>query len=168
MNLLTKQKQTHRFRGQTYGCPGEGWGKEEIDWQFGQIGSLVVCVRYIASVVCLTLCLPGSSVHGILQARLPESVAMPSSRDLPDLGIKPMSLVSPSLADGFFTSAPWEAQMDTYTALFKVDNQQGPTVQNSAQCYVAAWIGGQFGGEWIHAYVWLSPFAVHLKLSKHC
>ena len=32
-------------------------------------------------------------------------------------------------------------------------------------CYEAAWVGGEFGGEWIHVYVWLSPFAVHLKLS---
>ena len=24
---------------------------------------------------------------------------------------------------------------------------------NSAQCYVAAWMGGEFGGEWIHVYV---------------
>ena len=38
---------------------------------------------------------------------------------------------------------------------------------NSAQCYVAAWIGGEFGGEWIHVFVWLSPFAFHLKLSQH-
>ena len=36
---------------------------------------------------------------------------------------------------------------------------------NSTQCYVAAWMGGGFGGEWIHVYVWLSPFTVHLKLS---
>ena len=28
---------------------------------------------------------------------------------------------------------------------------------NSAQYYVPAWIGGRFGGEWIHVYVWLSP-----------
>ena len=27
---------------------------------------------------------------------------------------------------------------------------------NSAQCYVAAWMGGDFGGEGIHVYVWLS------------
>ena len=27
---------------------------------------------------------------------------------------------------------------------------------------------GKFGGEQIHVYVWLSPFAVHLKLSQHC
>ena len=81
------------------------------------------------------------------------------------------------------------------------------------QCHVVAWVGGQFGGEWIHVYVcvcdlrscvrlsvtpraiacqaslslvfsrqkyWMcchsllqcicmaEPFAVHLKLSKHC
>ena len=38
---------------------------------------------------------------------------------------------------------------------------------NSAQCHVSAWMGGEFGGEWILVYIWLSPFAVHLKLSKH-
>ena len=36
---------------------------------------------------------------------------------------------------------------------------------NSAQCYVAAWMGGKIGKEWIHVYAWLSPFAVHLKLA---
>ena len=39
---------------------------------------------------------------------------------------------------------------------------------NSAQCYVAVWMGGEFGGEWIQVYIWLSPFAVHLKLSQCC
>ena len=38
----------------------------------------------------------------------------------------------------------------------------------SAQCYVAAWVGGEFGGEWIHVYVWLSPLTVHLKLLQYC
>ena len=28
---------------------------------------------------------------------------------------------------------------------------------DSAQCYVAARMGWEFVGEWIHAYVWLSP-----------
>ena len=36
---------------------------------------------------------------------------------------------------------------------------------NSAQCCVAAWMGGKSGGEWIHVYLWLSPSAVHLKLT---
>ena len=38
---------------------------------------------------------------------------------------------------------------------------------NSAQCLEAAWMGGESGEEWIHGYVWLRPFAVHLKLSQH-
>ena len=39
---------------------------------------------------------------------------------------------------------------------------------NSAHCHVAAWMGGEFGGEGIHVYVWLSSFAVHLNPSHHC
>ena len=31
-----------------------------------------------------------------------------------------------------------------------------------------SWMRGEFGGEWIHVYVWLSSFSVHLKLSHHC
>ena len=34
--------------------------------------------------------------------------------------------------------------------------------------HVAAWMGGECRGERIYVYVWLSPFAVHLKLSQHC
>ena len=45
---------------------------------------------------------PGSSVHGILQARILERVAISLSRDLPDPGIEPASLMSPALAGGFF------------------------------------------------------------------
>ena len=39
---------------------------------------------------------------------------------------------------------------------------------NSAQCYVAAWMGEEFGGEWKRVYVWLSLFAVYLQQSQHC
>ena len=47
--------------------------------------------------------------------------------------------------------------------LFKMDNQQGPMYNtwNSVQCYMSAWMGGEFGGEWIHVYVWLRPFTIH-------
>ena len=38
---------------------------------------------------------------------------------------------------------------------------------NPAQHCLAAWTGREAKGEWIHVYVWLSPFAVHLKLSQH-
>ena len=40
--------------------------------------------------------LPGFPVHGILQARILEWVASPFYRDLPDPGIKPLSLISPA------------------------------------------------------------------------
>ena len=54
------------------------------------------------------------SVHGILQARILEWVAMqPMGRtlgDLPDRGIKLASLTSPAMVGGFFaTGATWEA-----------------------------------------------------------
>ena len=58
---------------------------------------------------CLTLCdpmdcsLPGSSVHGILQARI--MVVMLSSRDPPHPGIEPASLSSPALAGKFLTTS---------------------------------------------------------------
>ena len=52
----------------------------------------------------------GSSVHGALQARILEWVAMPSSRISSDPGIKPLSPVSPALAGSFFAiSTAWEA-----------------------------------------------------------
>ena len=54
-----------------------------------------------------------------------------------------------------------------HSAIFRIDNQQGPTVYHRELCSVVC--GSlerrEFGGEWIHAYVWLSPFTVHLKLS---
>ena len=46
---------------------------------------------------------PGSSVHGILQARILQWVSISFSRGIPDPGIK---LGSPALADGFFTTEP--------------------------------------------------------------
>ena len=39
---------------------------------------------------------------------------------------------------------------------------------NSTQYYVAAWMRWGLGGERIKVYLWLSPLAVHLKLSQHC
>ena len=51
--------------------------------------------------------LPGSSVHEIFQARILEWVfPFPSQRDLPNPGIKPMSILSPPLAGRFFTTEP--------------------------------------------------------------
>ena len=49
---------------------------------------------------------PGSSVHGISQARILEWVSIPTPGDLPDPGMEPKLLVSLALADGFFTTKP--------------------------------------------------------------
>ena len=75
-----------------------------------------MCAKWLQS--CPTLCdpldcsPPGSSAHGILQARILESVAMLSSRG----SSRPrdqtcIAYVSCTLAGGFFTtSTTWEAQ----------------------------------------------------------
>ena len=56
---------------------------------------------------------PGSSVHGILQARVLEWVAVPSPRGSPNPETELASLRSTALAGGFFTtSATWEAPAD--------------------------------------------------------
>ena len=47
---------------------------------------------------------PGSSVHGISQARILSGLPFPSPGDLPNPGIEPKSLLSPALAGGFFAS----------------------------------------------------------------
>ena len=69
-----------------------------------------VCVCVLVTHLCLTLCdhidcsSPGSSVYRILQAKILEWVAIPSSRDLPDPGIEPES---PALrADSLLSEPP--------------------------------------------------------------
>ena len=64
-----------------------------------------------------------------------------------------------------------EFGIDMYTSLYlklitNKDLKYG--TGNSAQCYVVAWMGGKFGGEWIYVHVWLSCFAVYLELSQCC
>ena len=49
---------------------------------------------------------PGSSVHGIFQARILEWIAISTLGVLPDPGIETESLASPALTGGFFTTAP--------------------------------------------------------------
>ena len=85
----------------------------------------LLCARSLQS--CLTLCHPmdcsppDCSVHEILQARVLERGAMPSSRGLSDPGMEPMALMSPALAAGFFTTrATWEIPgLLCYTTLSK-------------------------------------------------
>ena len=54
----------------------------------------------------------GSSIHGIFQPRILEWIAMPPSRGSSWARIESWSLMSPALADGFFTtSATWGVRL---------------------------------------------------------
>ena len=84
-NLNTEGLHIHRELCLCYICTAKTELKKE-----GQVkGDMLV------TQLCPTLCdprdccPPGSSVLGILQARILDKVAIPSSRDLPDPGIKP-------------------------------------------------------------------------------
>ena len=80
------------------------------------------CVYAKLLLSCPTLCdpmdcsLPGSFVHGVLQARIWSGLPCPPPGNLPNQGIEPVSLMSPALAGGFFTtSTTWETQCIQYT-----------------------------------------------------
>ena len=67
---------------------------------------------------------PGSSVHGIFQARIQELVAIPYSWDLPDPDIEPMSLGSLALA--FTTVPPGKPQRTVWRFLRKLKTELPP------------------------------------------
>ena len=59
---------------------------------------------------------PGSSAHVVLQGRILDGLPFPPPQDLPDPGIKPVSLLSPALAGRFFsTVSPGIASSNTHT-----------------------------------------------------
>ena len=69
-------------------------------------------VWYVCAQSCPTLydpmscSLPGSSIHGIFQARILEWIAISNPGDLPDTGIETVSPLSPVLASRFLTTKP--------------------------------------------------------------
>ena len=85
------------------------------------ICTLYVCTKSLQS--CLTHCNsmdcspPGSSVHGILQARILEWVAMPSSKGSSQPRDRTVSLMFPALVGRLFTTEPPE-KPNVYTILY--------------------------------------------------
>ena len=96
----------------------------EVVWSHVAILSSLICdsllhlfvyfnliLMHVSSVVS-DLCVPmdcsslGSSVYGVLQARILEWVAISPSGDFLDPGIEPTSPASPALAGGFLTTEP--------------------------------------------------------------
>ena len=84
---------------------------------------MYVCAKLLQS--CLTLCnptncrVPGSTIHGILQARILEWVAISFSKDLSNPGIKSMSLMAPAFRLLLTPSATWEALKCKHTNILK-------------------------------------------------
>ena len=73
--------------------------------------ALVSSYACLVAQPCPTLCdargstLPSSSVHGISRQEYWSGLPCPPPGDLPDPGTKSSSLMSPALADGFFTTS---------------------------------------------------------------
>ena len=70
------------------------------------------CVLCSVAQLCLTVCspmdssAPGSSLHGIFQARILDWVAISYSGNFPNPGTEPVSLAPPVFAGRFFITAP--------------------------------------------------------------
>ena len=133
MNLFTKQ--AYRYQKQTYSYwrGNMGWRADKLgDWSW-HIHTVCVCAQSLQS--CPTLCdlkdcsPPGCSVHEILQARILEWVAMPSSRgsSWPNDWTH-VSCIS-CIADRFFTTEP--PRCSTCTLLYtQLGFPSGSAVEN--------------------------------------
>ena len=55
--------------------------------------------------------------------------------------------------------SPWgcRVRQDLATEQQQTNKELLYSTWNSTQYYVAAWMGGEFGQEWIYVYIWLSP-----------
>ena len=99
-------------------------GRRDLTW----VGTWVPCggspcmhAKLLQS--CPTLCnsmncsLPGSSVHGILQARILSGLPFPPPGDLPDPGIEPASPEAPALQADSYCWTTTEALQWKYRVL---------------------------------------------------
>ena len=137
LTIRLKEDRCSAFRT---GPPWEGWpdttcrrAAGETSW--GRPGSArpsppALRAKSLES-PCPTLCdpmdcnPPGPSVLGILQARILGGLSCPPPGDLPNARMEPVSLTSPALAGGFFTtSRTWAAPS------LPVTSPQFPTFQS--------------------------------------
>ena len=106
---------------------------------------------------CLTLCdpmncsLPGSSIHGILQARILEWVAMPSSRGSSRPEIKLLSLSSPALAgttwEAFYSSSAQSLQSCLTPCDAMRCSLPGSSIHGILQARTLGWVAISFSWE---------------------
>ena len=79
-----------------------------------------MCAKLLQSclILCIPMCsLPGSSLHGILHARILEWVSMPSLWDLPDPGIESTYSISYVSCIGRLVLCQYATVVSTYYAL---------------------------------------------------
>ena len=139
MNLLTKLKVIHRLRERTYGCRQEGWEKAQLE----SVGWTCTHLLFSCQVV---------------------------SDSLRPHGLQPARLFCPWDFPGKKTGAGCHFLLQhIHTAIFKMNNQQGLTVQHMELCSM---LHGSLDGRGVRRemdtcmYVWLSSLAVHLKPSN--
>ena len=83
---------------------------------------------------------PGSSVHGIVQARILEWVAVPCPGDLPNPGIEPKSLRPLVSAGTFFkSSTTWEVPGRSHVSPKCVDTPKAPTQSTAGKTLALEW-----------------------------
>ena len=117
-------------------CSAYTWTNNKIWRNYKRLKITVcVCVCVLITQSCPTLCEPiyysppGSSVHGILQARILEWLPFPFLGDLPDPGIK---YGSPTLQADYLPSEPPEKPMKitvcahNWSKLWKQDSKKDP------------------------------------------
>ena len=92
MELLSYRKKKNTFESVLM-----RWMKLEPIIQSEVSQKVLVAKSYLTLCDPMGCSPPGSSIHGISQARIPEWVAIPSPGDLPDPGIKPVFPASLSL-----------------------------------------------------------------------
>ena len=113
-----------KWNHKTYRCvqsssdyPISNLFKIHLGWQKNINTNLYICIQCMYMHIHCVYALrtlwdpmdcspPGSSVHGIFQARILEQAAISTSGYLPEPGIKFTSLASPALAGKFFTTVP--------------------------------------------------------------
>ena len=108
---------------------------------------------------CLTLCdhmdssPPGSSVHGILLARILEWVAMPSSRGSSCPQDRTWVFMSTALVGGFFTTnSTWEAPIPFYLSHIQWTDSYLLLVYTSLAYAISFWDQPQRkGNDWVFA-----------------
>jgi len=62
----------------------------------------------------------------------------------------------PGWEEGIIRSSGWTGRYTLLYLKWITSKDLLHSSWNSIQCYVAAWMGGKFGGEWIHVHVWLT------------